>query len=142
MSTPTIDFHELEDAMLLAGDAAAEAWVCRETGKIHIRSDLIDEEAEAVPDDIDEYDKYLPLPDSHDLDLGNVLVFRFVENSMPQEYEQVREIFRKKGAYRRFSNLLDSLGLTDEWHRFRDEQTVAALRAWCEENGFGLQEKR
>jgi hypothetical protein len=69
-------------------------------------------------------------------------VFRFVEDAMPQEYEQVRQIFRKKGAYGRFSKLLDSLGLRDNWHRFRDEQTAAALRAWCEENGFRLQEKQ
>jgi hypothetical protein len=142
MNKPTVDFGELEDAMLLAGDEA-EAWVCRETGKIYVKSDLnFGEEADELPDDIDTSDQYIPLPGSRDLDLGHDLVLRFVEVEMPQEYEQVRQMFRKKGAYGRFSNLIGSMGLTDQWHRFRDEQTETALRSWCEDNGLDLQRKQ
>lgn len=139
-TAPTVDFDELEDALMMLGGpySNAEAWVCLDTGKIHVRSELIDEEEEQLPDDIDTSDRYIALPDSRELDLGHDLAFRFTEAEMPQEYERVREIFRKKGAYGRFSHLVESHRLRDKWHRFRDEQTEAALRAWCEENGLEL----
>jgi hypothetical protein len=137
---PTVDFDELENTILMLGGpySDTEAWVCLDTGKIHVRSDLIDEDDEPLPDDIDTSERYIALPDSRDLDLGHDLAFRFAEAEMPQEYERVREIFRKKGAFGRFSHLVESRGLRDKWHQFRDEQTEAALREWCEKNGLAL----
>lgn len=137
----TVNFDELETAMMMVDDSAgdAEAWVCRSTGKIYVRSDMVDPEEEDLPDDIDTSDDYVAVPDSRYLDLGHDLVFRFVDQEMPQEFDQVRDIFRRKGAYGRFSHLLDSLGKRDAWHQFRDEQTKAALRDWCEGHGLALQ---
>jgi hypothetical protein len=135
-----VNFDELETAMMMVDDSAGcEAWVSRSTGKIHVRSDFVDPEEEDLPDDIDTSDDYVAIPDSHGLDLGQDLVFRFVKAEIPQEYDRVSEIFRKKGAYGRFSHLLDSLGKRDAWHQFRDEQTKAALRDWCEGHGLALQ---
>ena len=57
---------------------------------------------------------------------------------MAQEYDRVRQMFRKPGAYARFGKLVDDRGLRDQWHRFRDEQTRAALANWCDENGLRL----
>jgi hypothetical protein len=139
---PAVDFDELENAMLMLGDiSGAEAWVSRKTGKTYVRSDMIDEEVEELPDDIDTSDEYVSLPSSRDLDLGQNLVFRFAEAEMPQDYEQVRQIFRSRGAYGRFSRLVESRRLRDKWHQFRDEQTEAALREWCEDNGLELRRK-
>lgn len=137
---PTVDFDELENAMMMVSDSAggAEAWVCRTTGKVYVKSEYVPEE-EQIPEDVDEYDKYIPVPNSRKLDLGRDLVFRFVAAELPQQLDRVLDMFRRKGAYGRFSGLLDSLGARDKWHQFRDEQTKAAMRSWCEENGFTLQ---
>lgn len=92
-----VDANELENAMILMDSpGSGEAWVCRRTGKVIMRSDMIDAgEAEAVPDDIDD-------------------------------------------DYRRFSNFLHDSGLTERWHTLRDQRTLAAMHAWCEENGLLL----
>jgi hypothetical protein len=48
------------------------------------------------------------IPHKNDLDLGQSLVFEFVASTLPDEYDRVRDIFRHRGAYGRFKDLLDS----------------------------------
>ncbi len=117
-----------------------EAYICLRTGRIYwISGDpgAIDEEEE-IPEDIHDSDKYLPAPDKRELDLGNRLVFDFVRQFVPQRYDDVREMFRRKGAYRRFKDLLERQGLLEEWYRFSDEQEAKALAEWCEVEGLEL----
>lgn len=135
-----VDAFELETAMMLVDNqhVTAEAWVCRDTGKVYLRSDEIGQETEALPDDIDTSDRYLAVPGSRDLDLGHALAFAFTEAYMGKDDDRVRTMFRRKGAYGQFANLVAERGLREQWHRFRDEQIRAALRAWCEENGMQL----
>ncbi|HWJ94583.1 MAG TPA: hypothetical protein VNT33_07640 [Telluria sp.] len=132
----TIDLNELEDATIVVGTNGAEAWACRATGRIFIRSDDLDPELEPLPDDIDTSDNYVQVPSQRDLDLGHDLAYRFTEEHMPGDYDQVRALFRKSGAYSRFADLVHKRGLRDTWHKFRDDETKAALREWCEENGL------
>ncbi|HEX8784564.1 MAG TPA: hypothetical protein VF793_00175 [Telluria sp.] len=136
---PSVNLDELETAaMMVDGDVGnVEAWVSRETGMIHVlNDDYMDEEA-PVPADIGDNDeRYVAVPGIRELDLGRDLVFRFTRGQLPGDVENVRDMFGSKGAYARFSRLLETRGATDAWHRFRDEETRKALRAWCEENGL------
>lgn len=137
----TVDVHDLESAMLLLdADQDAQAWICRSTGAVLIRSDEIGEPAVVLPDNVDDDAYFTPIPCARRLDLGRQLVFGFVQSEMPDEYDAVHQLFRHPGAYGRYSRLLDRLGLRDRWHRYRDEQTRAALRAWCEDHGFSLKD--
>ncbi|SFC31762.1 UPF0158 family protein [Massilia yuzhufengensis] len=138
MIMATVNLNELEDAVMMVSGSGdlAEAWVCLDTGAVHVRAEGIDPEEEALPDDIDTSERYVGVPDARSLDLGQAMVFAFVEAGMPGEYERVREMFRRKGAYRHFKDLVDKRGLTGKWHAFRDERTRAALREWCEDNGL------
>lgn len=137
----TVDVHDLESAMLLLdADRSAEAWVCRSSGVVLIQSDEVGEPVEAIPDNVNDSAYFTPIPSARGLDLGQELVFGFVKSDMPDEYDAVRQLFRRPGAYGRYSQLLDRLGLRERWHRYRDEQTRAALRTWCEDHGFNLKE--
>jgi hypothetical protein len=49
------------------------AWVDRETGAVHTRMEH-DDDAEALPEDIDDARRYVALPTPRDLDLGRPLV--------------------------------------------------------------------
>jgi hypothetical protein len=51
------------------------------------------------------------IPHKNDLDLGQRLVFEFVETHLSDEYQRVEQIFRRRGAYGRFKDLLESKGL-------------------------------
>lgn len=133
-----VNADELENAMILVEPpTSGEAWVCRSTGKVIVRSDLVPEN-EPVPEDVDDDGKYAAVPGLKQLDLGHALVFDFVMEHMPDAEDEVHRMFRRPGAYRNFSQLLDGRGLRERWHAFRDERTQAALRAWCEDNGMTL----
>ena len=107
------------------------AYISRATGQIHWSSEYNDVE-EPLPEDIDEPGLYLSVPQKHDLDLGNPFVFRFAEEYLPDLYQEVRDMFRQKGAYSRFKDLLDRQGQLEAWHRYEEQATEAALREWCQ----------
>ena len=72
MTQPTITHGDLADALLwvsAGGFGEQQAWFCRDTGKVHYRSDF-DDNGEDLPDDIDDTTRYLALPGKRDLDLG------------------------------------------------------------------------
>jgi hypothetical protein len=51
---------------------------------------------------------------------------------------QVNGIFRRKGAYSRYKELLNAKGLLDKWYKYEDQRTKEELRAWCAENDIEL----
>src|SRR6516225_4048392 len=81
-----------------------EAYLDRRSGKIYWHSEFGDNDEE-LPDDIDD-DKYISIPDKRELDLGKLLVFDFARGFLPDDYDEVRHIFSRRGAYRRFKELL------------------------------------
>lgn len=138
---PIVSRGELEDtvAWVSSDFLDNEAYVCRKTGKIYwISGDPGIGDEEELPADIHDGDKYLPVPRKRDLDLGNRLAFDFASEYLPDRYDHVRDIFRRKGAYRRFKNLLDRQGLLEAWYRYSDEQEAKALTEWCEAQGLEL----
>lgn len=111
------------------------AFVCRQTGKIYYQfedDDLQDLEDDKLPDDIEDATKYLPLPDKRDLGLGKPLVLAFIREFLPDDLDDVRYFFSKRGAYPKFKALLARRGAIERWHAFEDEATERALRDWCE----------
>jgi hypothetical protein len=136
----TVAFEELLEAYEFASLATdAQAYVCIKTGKTYLISNDLDFESdEDLPADIETSDNYLCLPGRNELDLGRDLVFSFVRQNLRDAYDDVRNYFRKAGAYSRFKALLGSHGLVDEWYRFEEEATAVALREWCESNGLRL----
>jgi hypothetical protein len=140
---PRVCLSDLQGAMEWASDdmSDSEAYVCRQTGKIYWVSGepgLLDDEEE-IPGDIDEIEKYLPVPGKRDLDLGNRLVFDFAARHFDEQYEAIRSIFRHKGAYRRFREILEEQGALDAWYAFSEERTLGALEEWCEIEGFSVE---
>ena len=111
-----------------------EAYLDRQSGKIYWHSVLGDND-EKLPDDLDD-EKYLPIPDKKELDLGKALVFAFAREFLPDDYDEVRQIFDRKGAYRRFKNFLVRRGALGRWYDFSNKAEEAALREWCAANGI------
>jgi hypothetical protein len=81
-----------------------EAYLDRRSGKIYWHSEVGDNDEE-LPDDIDE-EKYISIPDKRELDLGKPLVLDFAREFLPDDYDEVRHIFSRKGAYRQYKELL------------------------------------
>jgi hypothetical protein len=115
------------------GDGGEMVFLSRETGETFWHSD--GDNFEELPGDIDDREKYVKLPNKRDLDLGQRLVMRFTREELPNRYTKVVEIFSRRGAYRRFKDLLEHEGALDKWFEFENAAQEKALRKWCAENG-------
>lgn len=115
------------------------AYISLETGAVYCEADGVEEEE--LPPDLDNPDRYLPVPDKSDLDLGAGLAYRFVQGKLPHRYREVREIFRHRGAYHRFKQLLSSEGALEKWFAFEANAIENALREWCADNGIDIEER-
>ena len=140
---PTVDLDQLQGAVdwVSSDSLMNEAYICRTTGRIFwVPDDLeTDDDMEDPPDDIQDIEKYVLVPDSHELDLGNKLAFDFAAQYLADQYDEVRTIFRRKGAFGRFKVLLHRQNLLEEWYAFSEEQTRKALTNWCESEGLEVE---
>ena len=118
------------------GRGENEAYLDRQSGKIYWHSEFGDNDEE-LPDDIDDQ-KYIAIPGRRELDLGKPLVLDFAREFLPDDYHGVRRIFGRRGAYRRYKDLLARRGALERWYDFSNKAEEAALRKWCAENGIEL----
>lgn len=134
-----ITFSDIQDAFFFvssAGYGMHSAVLCKDTGQIFYRSEMGDID-EAEDKDLD-LDKCIEIPHKNDLDLGQSLIFEFIQMHLPDDYDRVREIFRRPGAYGRFKDLLDSKGLLEIWNAFEKQREEEVLQRWCTENEIEL----
>ena len=113
------------------GRGENEAYLDRQSGKIYWHSEFGDNDEE-LPDDIDD-EKYISIPVKGELDLGQPLVLDFVREFLPDDYDEVRHIFSRRGAYRRYKDLLVRRGALEQWYDFSSKSEETALREWCME---------
>jgi hypothetical protein len=83
-------------------------------------------------------DDCIEIPHKNDLDLGRNLVFEFVEQYLPGDYERVRQIFRRRGAYGRYKALLEDRGFLKKWYDFENTRETETIRQWCVDNEIDL----
>lgn len=140
---PTVNIEELKGAVAWVSNDSLmnEAYICRKTGHIYWVPDDVEmsDEWEDAPDDIQDTEKYALVPDSHYLDLGNKLAFDFTAQYLAARYDDVRTMFRRKGAFSQFKALLHEQDLLEDWYAFSEEQSHNALEDWCESEGFGVE---
>jgi hypothetical protein len=94
-----------------------------------------------LPDDIDDSEKFLQIPDKRELDLGKPLALDFAREFLPDDFDEVRQFFSRRGAYARFKELLDRRGALDQWYDFEAKAEERALRMWCELNSIELSDE-
>lgn len=128
------DLSAAFDFVSFAAPFEHQAFVSLDTGAIHWMSETSPLDEEDLPDDLETSDRYLAIPHKNDLDLGNNLALRFVEEQLPNRYADVEGFFRRRGAYARFKELLAAEGCLEKWYAFEAESTKRALRQWCEAN--------
>lgn len=135
-------FREIENAMMFVssmGFGENSAVLDKSTGKIYYQSEYgdVDEFEDFSEDDYDP-EIHIEIPHKNHLDLGKDLVFEFAKRFIPDDYDRVRRIFKKRGAYSRFKDLLDSRGMLQKWYDFENHREQLALVQWCEENKIDL----
>ena len=69
------DIHEAFEFVCADGGGEHEAFLCRQSGKLYCDSELWDD-ADILPDDIGDSEKFLQIPDKRELDLGKPFASR------------------------------------------------------------------
>ena len=117
-----------------------QAILCRQTGKIYLRSEVsdFDEPIDELPEDVEDDEKYIALPDKRELGLGKPLALDFAREFLPRDFDEVRDIFGRRGAYAKFRALLIRTSTLERWYDFESKATKRALREWCESNSIKL----
>jgi hypothetical protein len=138
----TASFREISDAFEFAGMDYSlgehQAFLCRRTGKIYYHAEFSDLEQlnDELPDDIDDEEKYIAIPNKRELGLGKPLALDFAREFLPNDFDEVRYIFGKRGAYPKFRALLARRNAVDRWYDFESKATERALRNWCDINSI------
>ena len=132
-----VSFDDIENAFFFVSmdqQFMHNAYLCKETGEIFYTSEMGD--SDELPDDIDDPDKYIAIPHKNELDLGKALVIEFTSKYLPEELDRVYSIFKRKGAYSRYKDLLEHKGVLEDWYEFENKRQTTALKEWCEENNI------
>lgn len=127
------EFTEAFDFASCGRPYETRAFLNLDTGSFHFISETIDIEEE-LPEDFETSARYLALPHKNDLDLGRELALSFTERHLPREFDRVVGYFHRRGAYRRFKELLDDRGVLEDWYAFEKDATERALRQWCDQH--------
>lgn len=143
---PPVRFDDLLNAFdfISMGDPYENrAFIRIATGTIHVARDLDEEPEEIDEEELELSGGLIYLPGKHDLDLGQRLVFAFADRMLSDEdADRVRDIFGRRGAYRRFKDFLETRSLLEQWYAFEEKATEHALRDWCAENGIELTDSK
>jgi hypothetical protein len=129
---PTIDRDDLHLAVehvTGGGSYGAAAYVDRHTGAILWAGDGMEE---PLPDDVDDEERYLPVPTKKQLGLGRNDALAFTEQHAPQLLERAEYIFSVAGAFDRFKQLMHEHDLLDAWYACQDKRLWEELEAWAE----------
>ncbi|MGA9267376.1 MAG: hypothetical protein WBV79_13130 [Rhodomicrobium sp.] len=134
------DLHEAFAFVAAGSGGEHQAFLCKQSGTLYYHSELCDD-FDILPDDIDDIDKFLPVPDKKELDLGKPLALAFTREFLPGDFDDVRQFFRRRGAYARFKGLLDQRDALAQWYAFEAKAEEQALREWCELNSIEVSDE-
>jgi hypothetical protein len=125
------DLLEAFEFVNFGGTGEHQAFLCKQTGKVYWHSEF-SEELDELPEDIEDDEKYIQVPDKQELGLGKPLALDFADQFLPEDAGKVRSIFSRRGAYARFKDLLEERCVLDQWYEFERKAEEQALREWCD----------
>ena len=137
-----VKYTDLEFAVefVSGGDIMdAQAYISRNSGEIYFVSDDSDLDEAEVPDDVGDPELYAEVPAKRDLNLGKRLVLKFAAGELPDRYEEIDAIFRRRGAYSRFKELLAEADKLDAWYEYESSAMEAAIFDWAESEGLTVE---
>lgn len=132
-------YQDIEDAILFSDAIFTDggAYYDPTRDAVYLKGSDLEEDQNNIPDDVN-WEACILIPGGKQLDLGRALVERFVTETRPDDLELVRHFFARRGAYRRFRNWVEGVGLLDIWHAYRGRAEHDTLLAWCAEHKIPL----
>ena len=145
-----IKLQDLIAAIEMSSDEI-EHFIHRNTGEIVLISDDVlsimddeeelasefqDEETESVKKYLAHPEDYISAPSQHDVNEYDMME-NFAASLENKVHAQLLLVaISSKGAFRRFKDTVNTLGIEQAWYRFRDEAYKQFALEWCADNGF------
>ena len=83
-------------------------------------------------DEIDYDDKYIVLPDQYEINEYHMMeAFAYDHND-----DRLITALQGRGAFRKFKDTVDHIGLRNEWFEFRDNCYRSRAEDWCRAHGL------
>ncbi len=113
------------------------AFFDRKTGEILWISEYDDNNEDKL-EEIDCDPNIVALPTQYDINEYSIMR-EFAENySDSTKSEALLVCLRGAGAFRRFKDMINILGISVEWYEYRRNAYLNIARDWCERNGIAL----
>lgn len=142
-----VKLHDVVDALGMTADSISY-FLDRRTGEIQMITDEVwsaaenDELISEYPEwqresilkarEIQSTDHFVELP-SHIESNSYEIMERFChEYPNPQISQRLSGVIKGKGAFRRFNDIIDDLGIRDEWNRFERQSREDLAIEWLE----------
>ena len=120
------DIREAFEFVCAGGGGEHQAFLCKQSGKLYCHSDLCDD-LDILPNDIDDTEKFLQIPDKKELDLGKPLALDFRPPIPARRLRRRSTIFQQKGRLRQIQGSVGSKGRARSVVRFRGESRGKSL---------------
>ena len=119
-------------------DAETHLFYNTKTDEFDFYGDYMD--AEYADSEKFEDDAWIAAPRQRELGEYDIMVNFSETVSDPHMHDLLCVALNGKGAFRRFKDTLENMGLTEEWYAFRYKAYIEIAREWCEENNIGYLE--
>lgn len=116
-------------------DQHSEAFLNEKTGEIEWINEMSMSQTEIaeIYDRLEE-DGFYRLPTQYDIDEYNIIEDFIVNLPHSREKEELSEAITGTGAYGRFKDTLEELGLADDWYDFQGAAFKRLAEDWCIDN--------
>ena len=105
------------------------------TGEFDYLSDFMHYDGVTDTEKFDE-EGWIHAPNHRDIDEYNIMVSFAEAVPNKRKSELLSDALDGKGAFRRFRDTIDRLGLDDDWYAFKKLAYIEIARQWCEEHGL------
>ena len=121
-------------------DQDSDYFLDKETGEIiWTNSEVMDN------DELEEIDNYLEehdcchLPSSYEINNYSIME-AFTDTRSGEEFDKLARALKVRGAFRRFKDTVNWLGIDQEWYDFQDNEYKRIAIEWCENNNIEYEE--
>lgn len=142
---PTVKLELVVEAIEMADDNSTAYYDLEKNELIWYMEDFgyqQEEDDEVIEEMIEEGwgTRFFRLPGKFDINEYHFMQ-DFIYDEIPAGgvRDQFESAIRGRGAFRRFRNLAERLGIINEWYEYKEKAQKQLAIEWCEENGFSYE---